>query len=208
MTDPLSKPSIAFSGMCEIAQGPLIDVVMAVKDAEPVMGGDPLLFFDGVTGAVIDVDLRGETAEIVRRLADRAVTEDKPKPRKEPSAAKTARGRGRPKLGVVAREVTLLPRHWDWLAEQPGGASQALRRLVEQARKGEDGKGAQDRAAQEAAYRFMSALAGDLPGYEEAIRALFAGDRPGVERQMADWPEDVRAFSLTLAYGGSARKAA
>jgi hypothetical protein len=103
-------------------------------------------------------------------------------------------------LGVVAREVTLLPRQWEWLATQPGGASAVLRRLVDEARK--NGIPQQKRrAAQEAAYHFMLAIAGDLPGYEEATRALFADDRPGLEQRIADWPEDIRAHALRLAFG-------
>ena len=118
----------------------------------------------------------------------------------EPDAAEDgARGRGRPKLGVVAREITLLPRHWDWLAAQPGGASATLRRLVENAKR-DGGAEGRRRAAREAAYRFLSAVAGNLPGYEEALRALFAGDAARFETQMADWPKDVRAYALRLAH--------
>lgn len=110
------------------------------------------------------------------------------------------RGRGRPKLGVIGREVTLLPRHWEWLSAQPGGASVALRRLVDEARR--SSAPARDaRLAQERAYRVMSALAGDRPGYEEALRALFAGDRPRLEAHISDWPSDIREYTLHLAYG-------
>ena len=91
---------------------------------------------------------------------------------------------------MVAREVTLLPRHWEWLARQPGGASITLRRLVEAARKGDTGA-ADARARTEAAYRFMAAMAGDLPGFEEAARALFAGDRARLEIHMSQWPPDI-----------------
>ena len=114
------------------------------------------------------------------------------------SEKQAPRGPGRPKLGVVAREVTLLPRHWDWLAAQPGGASVALRKLVEDARKvggGEDRR----RAAQEATYRFMQAMAGDFAGYEDVARALFAGDIGKFEQHSATWPEDVRDHAALLA---------
>nr|WP_308238347.1 DUF2239 family protein [Phenylobacterium sp. J367] len=101
-------------------------------------------------------------------------------------------------MGVVAREVTLLPRHWDWLAAQPGGASAALRRLVEEARRSNEGA---DRAreAQEALYRVMSALGGDLPGFEEAIRALYAADDPRFDALISAWPDDIRAYVTRLA---------
>ncbi|HTM70342.1 MAG TPA: DUF2239 family protein, partial [Luteimonas sp.] len=108
------------------------------------------------------------------------------------------RGRGRPKLGVVAREVTLLPRHWTWLNAQPGGASVALRKLVEAARRG-NGDGDRRRAGQEAVYRFMHAIAGDQPGFEAAARALFAGDLGKLEDAIADWPHDIREHATMLA---------
>ena len=109
------------------------------------------------------------------------------------------RGRGRPRLGVVAREVTLLPRHWDWLGLQPGGASVALRRLVEEARRA-SGDRDRVRAAQDAAYCFISAIAGNLPGFEEAARALFAYDRRRFADLIAGWPEDVRDYAIQLAF--------
>ncbi|MDT9598563.1 DUF2239 family protein [Sphingosinicella rhizophila] len=103
-----------------------------------------------------------------------------------------ARGRGRPKLGVTAREVTLLPRHWDWLSAQPGGASAALRRLVEEARRTMSGPSERER--RDAAYHFMHAMCGDRPGYEEALRALYRGDAQGFEMLTETWPGDVRFY--------------
>jgi hypothetical protein len=100
----------------------------------------------------------------------------------------------------VAREVTLLPRHWDWLAKQPGGASVALRKLVEDARR--DGRGDR-RARQEAAFRFMAALAGNAPGYEEATRALFADDAAAFDAHSRLWPADVRDHARRLAFPGA-----
>jgi hypothetical protein len=99
---------------------------------------------------------------------------------------------------VVAREVTLLPRHWDWLARQPGGASTALRKLVEAARRTVS-PAAELRRAQTALYRFMTAMAGDAAGYEEAIRALFAGDRVRFNALTEGWPVDVRDHAWRIA---------
>jgi len=119
----------------------------------------------------------------------------------DPNAAvEKSRGRGRPKLGVVAREVTLLPRHWEWLATQPGGASVALRKLVEEARRTHAGSDKR-RNAQEAAYHFMAAIAGNLPGFEEATRALFANDQEGFRGRLVAWPDDVREHAIKLAFG-------
>src|SRR5262249_60180257 len=129
--------------------------------------GEQVLIFDDATSEPIEVDFRG-TAEDVRKRLTRAG--------EPPDAA--PRGPGRPKLGVVAREVTLLPRHWEWLSGQPGGASVTLRRLIEEARRSEPAGKAKLRALQERAYRFMSALAGDFPNFEEASRALFVNDMP------------------------------
>ena len=187
MSDAVATSATAFDGERRLASGPLIDVAMALKAATAAGAEGPLLAFDDATGAVIDLDLRGSRADVAARLA--AAAGEPPAP---------PRGRGRPSLGVVAREVTLAPRHWEWLAAQSGGASAALRRLVEEARRSSGAKD-RERAAQEAAYRFMAAMAGDLPGFEEATRALFAKDRQRFERYLAQWPDDVGAYAVGLA---------
>jgi len=146
-----------------------------------------ILIFDDSTGTQVDFDLRPQ--DIAQR-------------QNEPSPVEP-RGPGRPRLGVVAKEVTLLPRHWDWLNLQPGGASVALRKLVEEARR-ISGDRERVRAAQEAAYRFMSAIAGNLPGFEEATRALFAYDRRSFTHLIAAWPEDVRDYVIRLAFADQA----
>jgi hypothetical protein len=110
----------------------------------------------------------------------------------------TPRGPGRPKLGVVAREITLLPRHWEWLASQPGGASVALRKLVEHATRANAGKD-RVRASQNAAYRFISVMAGDRVGFENTARALFAGDAAAFNRLVDAWPKDIRDYAKRLA---------
>jgi hypothetical protein len=156
-------------------------------------GLEPVSIFEDATGRAIDVDTHGTAEEVLARLAPVAAPESRE------AAAEELRGRGRPKLGVVAREVTLLPRHWDWLNTQPGGASVALRKLVEEARR-TSGDRDRTRAAQEAAWRFMSAMAGDMPGFEEAARALFANDRRRFGELIAAWPEDVRDHAVQLAF--------
>lgn len=185
----VSTSCTAFQGMKRIASGPLLDVAATVKRA--VDRGEPgnVLVFDDVTAEPIELDLRGSVRDVVERLTGRS----------ESVAASRSeqRGPGRPRLGVVAREVTLLPRHWDWLARQPGGASVALRKLVDEARraKGKDRR----REAQAAAYRFMSALAGNEPGFEEAARALFAGNETRFGEVIAAWPPDIRDYAKALA---------
>jgi len=187
----------AFAGDRILARGPIGAVALAVRDAARVNGETTILTFDDATGKVIDLDLRGSDAEILARLDVSGSGEPL-----SGDSADGQRGRGRPKLGVVAREVTLLPRHWDWLATQPGGASVVLRKLVEQARRDDAGQG-RTRAAQEAAYRFMSAMAGDLPAFEEAARALFAGDREAFDRHVAAWPADLRRYADELAWSAA-----
>ena len=174
----------AFAGSRRIAAGPLEEVARHARGAMESGGSEPVLIYDDATGRVIDIDMRQFEAPAVS-IAD--------EPTDEP------RGRGRPKLGVVAREITLLPRHWDWLATQPGGASVAIRKLVDEARRT---SGAKDRlrAAHEAAYHFMSAMAGNFPGFEEASRALFANDRRRFAELIAAWPEDVRDHAIKLAF--------
>jgi hypothetical protein len=179
-----------FVGDGRLAAGSPVEVALAAHAA--AVGGDhdrQLLAFDDATGAVVDLDLRGAAAEVTARYS--------PPPRR----------RGRPKLGVEAREVTLLPRHWEWLGAQPGGASVALRKLVEQARRDSGGEG-ERKARQAAAYRFMTALAGDLSGYEAAIRALFADDQAAFDRDTTGWPVDVAAHARRLAWPRSGNRGA
>jgi hypothetical protein len=203
MTDPLSKPCTAFKGFVAVASGALIDVALEVKALLAREPGAAVLTFDDTKGEVIDLDLRGTTAEMVLRLTER-VKPESPSCQRDNEAENTSAGaRGRPKLGVIAREVTLLPRHWEWLASQRGGASQALRRLVEEARRADGGR-TRAREAQESCYRFISAMAGNFPGFEEASRALFAGDQDRFAEHAAAWPPDVRSYACKLAWGGTA----
>ena len=173
-----SATCTAFLGNRRFAVGPLPEVATAVKDLE----SDSFLVFDDATGRVIDIDPRFPVPEVAPAIL-----------------AEETRGRGRPKLGVVPREVTLLPRHWDWLNAQPGGASVALRKLVEEARRA-NGDSDRIRRAQEAANRFMTTMGGDLPNFEEATRALFAYDRRRFADLLAAWPEDVRDHAIQLAF--------
>ncbi len=206
MSQNLSKPCTAFEGLRLLLSGPLVEVALAVKTATERGALDPLLVFDDATGRIIDLDLRGSKATIIESLSQplqKPVGRFLPCPAPVPALTEDEtpepRGRGRPKLGVVSREVTLLPRQWEWLAAQPGGASAVIRRLVDEAKKN-GGVGQKRREAHEAAYRFMSAIAGDLAGYEEATRALFANDRPKFEQNTANWPEDIRAYAVRLAF--------
>jgi hypothetical protein len=185
-----------FEGRRRLASGPLQQVALAVKRAER-RASAPVAIFSDTTGRAVDLDLRRSPEDILARLSDEAATTP------EQAAATEPRGRGRPKLGVVAREVTLLPRHWEWLNAQPGGASVALRKLVEAARRS-DGNADRLRAARDAAYHFMSAMAGNLPGFEEASRALFADDRRRFASLIAAWPADIRDHLVRLAYSSDA----
>ncbi|WP_336485815.1 DUF2239 family protein [Methylobacterium nigriterrae] len=207
MSDYLSKPCTAFAGTEQFAAGSLVDVALAIKAAEGEGRDASVLVFDDASGSVVDLDLRGTTADIVVRLGERGKREAPARPRTASDTDAEPRGRGRPKLGVVAREVTLLPRHWEWLSAQPGGASQALRRLVDEARRSDGGQ-TQAKAARESAYRFLTAMAGDLPGFEDAIRSLFAGEEQDFADHMNAWPPDVRRHALKLATDSGSLQAA
>ena len=189
----MTQTCTAFSGDRRIAAGPPASVVVALRRHRDAHPGDPgpVLVFDDGTGQGVDFDLGDSDAAALERLAVHPVYG-------APGPA-PPRGRGRPRLGVVAREVTLLPQHWDWLASQPGGASVTLRRLVDAARRSGPDPAKRSR---EAAYRFMAAIAGNATGYEEATRALFAGDRARFEALVAAWPADIRAHALALAREG------
>ncbi len=162
-------PVTAFVESAIFARGSAEEVAAQLRGLPPMARASDVLVFDDESGRQVDLP----------QLAEEPV-----------------RGRGRPALGVSAREVTLLPRHWEWLATQPGGASAVLRRLIEDARK----RGRSERECRDAAYRFLTVMAGDLPGYEEAIRALYAGERPRFEELAATWPQAITAHGIAMAW--------
>ena len=187
----------AFQGERCIGSG---QVDRIVRQVVSTIDGDDygsLMIFNDANGEPIEIDYRGSADDILARLSayleksgdsqdhDTEITIKKPGP-------------GRPKLGVVAREVTLLPRHWDWLNRQPGGASVTLRKLVEQARKAYRKKDTA-RLAREAAYRFITIMAGNRSGFEETSRALFSGNREQYKKHMASWPEGIQQYAGKLA---------
>jgi len=183
----------AFEGDRRLAGGPLAEVAAAVKGRLDAGSASPMLLFDDATGEQFELDFQGSPDEVLARLPAPAANDEGEAP-----ADAGPKGPGRPKLGVVAREVTLLPRHWEWLAEQPGGASVALRKLVEDARKANADKD-RVRKGREAAYRFLVAMGGNLAGFEEASRALFAGDAGKFAAETEAWPTDVRDHARKLA---------
>ncbi len=164
------NPVTAFLGDTIVARGEREAVTRELERLYPADLGAIRVFEDG-SGRVVDLD-----------YWDAAASSPAPRPR------------GRPSLGVAAREVTLLPRHWDWLSRQPGGASAGIRRLVEEASRTAPGP-AQKR---DSAYRFMSDMCGDRPGYEEALRALYRGEEARFTELIADWPKQVRAYVIEL----------
>jgi hypothetical protein len=171
----------AFAGARLVAAGELAEVLPKLKERFERDGSDMVLVFEIETGRQVDFDLSGTLEEVLERVALAAV-----------------RGPGRPKLGVSSREVSLLPRHWDWLEQQPMGISGALRRLVEDAIKGQSGQD-RARAIRAALGRILTAMAGNRPNFEEATRALFAGDTKRFASLVERWPKDVREFALERA---------
>lgn len=199
MIDTATPSYTSFNGHKRIAYGSLPVNALAVKHALASGVPSPPLTFCDQTGQVVEIDIRGSDAEMLARLPPEGCqlqgngsalinSEESGEPR----------GRGRPKLGVVAREVTLLPRHWDWLAAQPGGASVTLRKLVDEARRASVDRDRQ-RQMNERAYHFMSTMAGDMAGFEEASRALFANDAAKFHQLTEAWPTDVRDYLRYLA---------
>ncbi len=197
MYTQIAERCMAFEGSRCIARGKMREVAVAVKAHIDSSPDASILLFDEDTAHIVEVDFRGDASDVLARidgmLASAAAARDGAE-----KGEKERRGPGRPKLGVVSREVTLLPRHWEWLSTQPGGASVTLRKLVEAARKANSGKD-RIRSAQEITYRFMNAVGGDFPGYEEALRALYAPDAARFASLVAEWPEDVREHVLRFA---------
>jgi hypothetical protein len=188
MKDSQSSDFTAFIGNRKLASGPLEEVALAAKRAIDRGVPQPVIIYNDQTGRAMDIDSHGRDAEVLTRLA-----------RPAPPESPVARRRGRPKLGVIAREVTLLPRHWQWLGAQPGGASVAIRKLVEAARRATQ-EADQRRQKQEAAHHFMSAMVRDLPNFDEATRALFANAHDDFARLSAHWPKDVREHATRLGF--------
>lgn len=192
MIEALANSYTTFSGHRRLATGTLQEAASAAKSAQEANPDAALLVFHNATGRQAELDLRGTTDDVLARLlhetpATISNETDSPQPR----------GPGRPKLGVVAREVTLLPRQWEWLNSQPGGASVALRKLVDEARRKNEAKDRQ-RAMQETVDRFLLVMAGDLPKYEDALRAFYAKDQMRFENAIVNWPQDVRDHVLWL----------
>ena len=180
---------IAFQDNRRIATGPLAEMSLRLQALMTTSPNARVLVFDASSSEQIDIDHSGTPEQMLQALAvahPAAMCSATPDTPCKPAPA----GPGRPKLGVVAREVTLLPRHWEWLGSQPGGASVALRKLVDLARRDNQGQEVV-RLARESAYRFMSAMAGDRVGFEDAARALFAGERQRFVSTVAAWPRDI-----------------
>ena len=192
-----SQSCTAFAGSERIASGPPGDVAGPCKVLIDAGDARTLLVFDDATAEPVEMDFRGSIQDVLQRLTGdtNGIAVGAADCGQAPVAPRTP---GRPKLGVVGREVTLLPRHWEWLNAQPGGASVALRKLVQQAQRANETKD-RVRRSQEVAFRFMSAIAGNEPGFEEATRALFAGARERFEENTGSWPLDVRDYAATLA---------
>lgn len=186
----------AFLGNRCIASGLIEQVVKTAKTHIERGEKSSLLVFDDASGELVEIDFRGEMKDVLKRLK-KSIPNQSTDSSEQISEKKARRGPGRPKLGVIGREVTLLPRHWEWLNSQPGGASVAIRKLVEEARRTYREKD-RIRHCQESAYRFISAMAGDLVGFEEATRALFAGNHERFRHHTVSWPEDIRNYACKI----------
>ncbi len=181
----------AFQAQSQLIRAPVMEVALLLKSAQNQSDNEPILLFDAETGRQLDLDISGSVEDIEKRYG---LAENEP----ESMESGLVKRRGRPRLGVVGKEVTLLPRHWEWLEQQRGGASATLRRLIDQARKELSGQ-EQVRQSQDAAQRFMTAMAGNLPGYEEAVRALYARNKAQFEKETSNWPADIRQCARNFA---------
>jgi len=186
MEPKLERTCTAFSEHKRIAVGDLFEVVRKSLEYLKKHKDADIQFFDNSNSELVEVDLRGRPEAVLSRL----------EPKEDSSEKKV--GPGRPKLGVVSREIGLLPSQWEWLSIQPGGASVTLRKLVEEAKKKNRVKD-EIRRSQNATYKFMTTKAGDFPNYEEALRSLFANDRKTFDRLVQDWPKDIREHINFLA---------
>jgi uncharacterized protein len=189
MGDDGERTFTGFAGFDRVGRGPLEAVVRSLKARVDAGESPRVVVYDDTTGRVFEVDWRGSADEVVARLAG--------PPSRPPAEDAERRGPGRPRLGVVAREVSLLPRHWEWLATQPGGASAALRRLVDTARRDSQGRD-RERSVREAVHRFLWDLAANLPQFEEVTRALERSEWTRADALVAEWPAGVREHLAAL----------
>jgi hypothetical protein len=178
----------AFEGTTRLFRGALPEVVVKVKERLGRAENSPVLIFSDDTGNTIDFNFQGSVKDVRKRLAIFVSMQQ----------SGPVSGPGRPRLGVISREISLLPRHWEWLASQPGGASATLRRLIDEVKKKSSAR-VSIKEVQERVYRFMSVIAGDLKGYEEALRALYKADRKNFLLHIHEWPADVRAHAIEMA---------
>lgn len=177
----------AFKGNRLLVRGNLQEVAIKIKKHLGSAINSDILLISDASGKLMDINFQGTQQEVLKRLEPYISSEE----------AGTAGGPGRPKLGVVSREISLLPRHWEWLASQPGGASATIRTLVEEARKKSLGTH-NLKSVQERVYKVMALLAGDAQGYEEALRALYKRDKKVFLQNIRDWPQDVKSYIMDL----------
>ncbi len=171
----------AFSGTDLLVRGSLSEVLSRTKSLVDEEPSRPVLIFEDGSGRQVDFDFTGTVKEVVDRARPKL----------------PANGPGRPRLGVVSREISLLPRHWEWLESRPEGCSGALRRLVEEAQK-RDPEAEHRAQARDAAHKFLWAIAGNYLHFEEVTRALYAGDHECMFSLMVDWPPDIRQHTRAL----------
>ncbi|MBC7539648.1 MAG: DUF2239 family protein [Bacteriovorax sp.] len=177
----------AFDGHKLFGQGDLSEIVIKIKKQLGKSDNASIIIFSDNTGKVFDFNFQGTLSDVKKRLDMYIQTE----------VPEVNAGAGRPKLGVISREISLLPQHWEWLATQPGGSSSTLRKLVDEAKKKTSG-GPSIKQTQEIVHRFASAMAGDFEGFEEALRALYRKDKGLFHAQMKNWPEDIRDYIIEL----------
>ncbi|MES1204439.1 MAG: DUF2239 family protein [Pseudomonadota bacterium] len=185
MFDDGDRTYTAFAGQRLIAAGPIKSMLSRLKQCLDAGETDPVLVFEDQTGVQVDFDTRGSAEDVLARLSFH------PHFASDEAQGRLRLGPGRPKLGVISREISLLPRHWNWLEQQGGGVSSTLRKLVEEAARHRQGRPRAD-VARDAVGKFMWAMAGDLPHFEDASRALFAGDHKRLGTMIRAWPVDIR----------------
>lgn len=205
----LSKPCSAFSGERLLSSGTLIEVALAAHSAAGRGAAEEVMIFDDSTGAVIDLNIRGPKAKLIAQLYEQSIATAAPNENTAPQAGgandapRATRRRGRPKLGVISREVTLMPRHWEWLASQPGGISVMLRRLVDKACQAAGHEHSASLRC-DLAYRFISAVGKSQPNFNETASALRSGNRERFTQELSFWPVDMAAYAFRLAFGSEA----
>lgn len=163
----------AFRGDTRIITDSLFNVALALQKQSEMN----VLVFNDQTGQQIDLDLSGSEDDLKQRYTE----------------VEYVKKVGRPKLGVISREITLQQKHWNWLDQQSSSASAVIRKLIDK-ELNDPSSESNIMLAKQAIDHFMLAMLGNMPNYEEATRALYQGNKSHFLALIHNYPKDLKVY--------------